>query len=264
MTEAYRAEDAGDCPRDHAALCDWIAARAGGSPEEAPVTGYPITQKVRHRRHSHRRVLEQTDGAPGPSVLVLGMRTENRAGGAARNDLLAMSSGDWLQYLDADDYLLTTKISGQVAALERFPEVDVLLGPGILLHDVNGHMVIENLEILEREGLVDNARDVGTYLLERLRKSFGNSPIVGEIRGLGLLTAIEIVRDRESKQPFPNTADAGWIARAAFERGLIARALFQCIGLCPPLCATPNDVDRMVAILEDLWPEAERRFAGKV
>jgi adenosylmethionine-8-amino-7-oxononanoate aminotransferase len=123
---------------------------------------------------------------------------------------------------------------------------------------------LANIDILEREGLVDNAREVGAYLLERLRKSFGNSPIVGEIRGLGLLAAIEIVRDRESKQPFPNIADAGWIAHAAFDRGLIARALFQCIGLCPPLCATPNDVDRMVAILEDLWPEAERRFAGKV
>jgi adenosylmethionine-8-amino-7-oxononanoate aminotransferase len=123
---------------------------------------------------------------------------------------------------------------------------------------------LANIDILEREGLVDNARVVGAYLLERLRKSFGNSPIVGEIRGLGLLAAIEIVRDRESKQPFPNIADAGWIAHAAFDRGLIARALFQCVGLCPPLCATPNDIDRMVAILEDLWPEAERRFAGKV
>jgi adenosylmethionine-8-amino-7-oxononanoate aminotransferase len=40
------------------------------------------------------------------------------------------------------------------------------------------------------------------------------------------------------------------------------RALFQCVALAPPLCATPADIDRMVAILEDLWPESERRFAG--
>ena len=51
--------------------------------------------------------------------------------------------------------------------------------------------------------------------------------------------------------------------RAAFDRGLIARALFQCVGLAPPLCATPADVDRMVAILEDLWPEAERHVLGR-
>lgn len=78
-------------------------------------------------------------------------RTENRGGGAARNDLLAMSSGDWLQYLDADDYLLPTKISGQVAALERVPEVDVLFGPGLLQRAVNGETVTEKLEIRERD-----------------------------------------------------------------------------------------------------------------
>lgn len=122
---------------------------------------------------------------------------------------------------------------------------------------------LANLDILESEGLVENARRVGAHLLERLQKSFGDSPIAGEVRGLGMLTAIEIVRDRETKEPFPNVGDAHWIADACFERGLIARALFQCVGLAPPLCATLEDVDRMVGVLEDVWPEAERRFAGR-
>ena len=121
---------------------------------------------------------------------------------------------------------------------------------------------LANLEIVEREGLVENARNVGSYLLERLQKSFGDSPIVGDIRGIGMLAAVEIVRDREARTPFPNLADPAWMAHAAFERGLIARAMFQCLALAPPLCATPADVDRMVEILEDLWPEAEQRFAG--
>jgi L-2,4-diaminobutyrate transaminase len=122
---------------------------------------------------------------------------------------------------------------------------------------------LANLDILEREGLVDNARRVGGYLLERLRKSFGDSPIAGEVRGIGMLAAVELVRDRETKQPFPNVADAHWIAQQAFDRGLIARALFQCVGLAPPLCATTEDIDRMVGILEAIWPEAEARFAGQ-
>jgi adenosylmethionine-8-amino-7-oxononanoate aminotransferase len=120
---------------------------------------------------------------------------------------------------------------------------------------------LANLEIVEREGLVENAREVGGYLLEKLRKSLGGSPIVGEIRGLGLLAALEIVRDRETREPFPNLGDAGFIATAAFERGLIARALFQCVALAPPLCASEADIDRMVAILEDVWPDAEARAA---
>ena len=78
-----------------------------------------------------------------------------------------------------------------------------------------------------------------------------------------MLAAVEIVRDRETRQPFPNVADAAWIARECFERGLIARALFHNVALAPPLCATTEDVDRMVEILEQVWPEAEQRFAGR-
>ncbi len=122
---------------------------------------------------------------------------------------------------------------------------------------------LANLDIIENENLVDNAREVGRYLLDQLREKFGDSPIVGEIRGIGMLAALEIVRDREAKTPFPNLADPAWIAARAFDRGLIARALFQCVGLAPPLCATTGDIDRIVATLEDIWPEAEQRFLSE-
>jgi adenosylmethionine-8-amino-7-oxononanoate aminotransferase len=121
---------------------------------------------------------------------------------------------------------------------------------------------LANLDIVESEGLVDNARIVGGYLLSQLHKHFGDSPITGEIRGIGMLAAIEVVRDRDTKEPFPNLGDSGWIATTCFERGLIARALFQCVALAPPLCATSADVDRMIDILADVWSEAEQRFAG--
>jgi len=121
---------------------------------------------------------------------------------------------------------------------------------------------LANLDIIEREGLVENARVVGSYLLEQLRKHFGDSPIAGDVRGVGMLAAIEVVRDRNTKQPFPNLGDTDWIAKRCFERGLIARGLFQCVGLSPPLCATTNDIDRMVEILASVWSDAESRFAG--
>jgi adenosylmethionine-8-amino-7-oxononanoate aminotransferase len=117
---------------------------------------------------------------------------------------------------------------------------------------------LANIDIIEREGLVENARVVGAYLLERLREAFGRSPIVGEIRGIGMLAAVEIVRDQQTKEPFPNIDDPHHIVAAAFERGLIARALFQCVALAPPLICTKADIDRMVSILQDVWPEAER------
>jgi adenosylmethionine-8-amino-7-oxononanoate aminotransferase len=121
---------------------------------------------------------------------------------------------------------------------------------------------LANLDIVESEGLVENARIVGAYLLEQLQKNFGDSPITGEIRGLGMLTAIEVVRDRETREPFPNLGDTGWIASECFERGLIARALFQSVSLCPPLCANTGDIDRMIEILASVWADAEAKFAG--
>jgi L-2,4-diaminobutyrate transaminase len=117
---------------------------------------------------------------------------------------------------------------------------------------------LANIDIIEREGLVENARLVGAYLLERLTDAFARSPIVGEIRGIGMLAAIEVVRDQATKEPFPNFEDPHDIVAAAFERGLIARAMFQCVALAPPLISTRADIDRMVGILQEVWPEAER------
>ena len=108
--------------------------------------------------------------------------------------------------------------------------------------------------------MVENARRVGAYLLDRLREAFGGSPIVGEIRGIGMLAAVEIVRDQVAKEPFPNIDDPHHIVAAAFERGLIARALFQCVALAPPLICTTADIDRMVGILQEVWPAAEREI----
>lgn len=121
---------------------------------------------------------------------------------------------------------------------------------------------LANIDIIEREGLVENSREMGAYLLDALRKAFGSSPIVGEIRGCGMLAAVEIVRDQASKEPFPNIEDPHRIVAAAFQRGLIARALFQCVALAPPLISTRSDIDRMVGILQEVWPAAERQILG--
>jgi GT2 family glycosyltransferase len=93
--------------------------------------------------HADTEVIVVDDGsADGSDRVIAGfadrirwVRTENRGGNAARNLLLAMASGTWVQYLDADDYLAPGKIAGQVEVLSRSPQCDVLCAPVTFVWD---------------------------------------------------------------------------------------------------------------------------------
>jgi len=109
------------------------------------------------------------------------------------------------------------------------------------------------LDIFEGERLADNAREVGRYLLERLRATFSNVAIVGEVRGIGMLAAVEFVADPARKRRFPAELKVGArISAAARQHGLIARAMPQsdALGFAPPLITTRADIDAMVEIAE--------------
>jgi adenosylmethionine-8-amino-7-oxononanoate aminotransferase len=103
-----------------------------------------------------------------------------------------------------------------------------------------------NLDIIEREGLVDNARVTGDYLRERLAKGLASHPVVAEIRGIGMLAAIECTQPG-TKQPVGGKPMAfpARIAAHCFDNGLIARALWECVALAPPLCTTREEADRI-------------------
>lgn len=109
------------------------------------------------------------------------------------------------------------------------------------------------LDIVEKEDLPGNAQTVGTYFQEQLKAKFAQLPIVGEVRGVGLMGAIEFVADREKKTRFDAGQSVGArVSKAARERGLIARAMphGDILGFAPPLVTTKAEVDEMLAIAE--------------
>ncbi len=116
------------------------------------------------------------------------------------------------------------------------------------------------LRYLEEHDLVENSRVQGEYLLRGLQDVMGRREIVGDVRGLGLMCGLELVRDRETKQPFPVAERISWrIGDAALERGLITYPLQGCVDgvegdmikLTPPLCITREQVDDLLAILDE-------------
>jgi putrescine aminotransferase len=132
--------------------------------------------------------------------------------------------------------------------------------PFFHLYTCGAHPVVcavanKNLDILIDEGLVDNAATMGTYLLDRL-KEVEDLPHVGEVRGLGLMTGVEIVSDKEKRTPFPPALGvADKLLVAARERGLLARGFFNAYMLTPPLIVTRDQIDEMVDITKSVLSE---------
>lgn len=120
------------------------------------------------------------------------------------------------------------------------------------------------LDIVETEDLAAKARDVGSYFQERLKAVFAQLPIVGEVRGVGMLGALEFVANRESKTRFDPVLKVGArISKAARDRGLIARAMphGEILGFAPPLVTTPDEIDEIVAIAEKAVRQVMDEFA---
>ena len=114
-------------------------------------------------------------------------------------------------------------------------------------HPVATAVAMENLDILEERGLVANAAAMGEHLRARLAP-FAAHPLVGEVRGAGLIAAVELVADKATKAKFdpPGTVGAWFYARA-HEHGLVVRAIGDSICFCPPLIITAAEVDEVVA-----------------
>ena len=116
-------------------------------------------------------------------------------------------------------------------------------------HPVGAAAAMANLDILLGEDLVGNSARTGAYMQASLRERLGDHPLVGEIRGLGLVAGIELVADRGSRRLFdPALKVAGLVAARCLEDGLIVRALpvGHVVAVSPPLCITRAEVDRVV------------------
>jgi adenosylmethionine-8-amino-7-oxononanoate aminotransferase len=113
-------------------------------------------------------------------------------------------------------------------------------------HPVSAAVGLAVLDLYEG-GLLDNGRRMGERLLAGLR-GLSDHPLVGEVRGRGMLAAVELVTDKALKTPLPAAAQpATRIFGRAWENGLVVRAFANgVLGYAPPLCCTEADVDRIV------------------
>jgi 2,2-dialkylglycine decarboxylase (pyruvate) len=109
------------------------------------------------------------------------------------------------------------------------------------------------LDVIEEEGLVENARAMGAYLMDRLRELQARHEQIGDVRGRGLLVGMELVEDRESRRPA--TRLGGAVTEDCLERGLSMNITrtgggVSCFRMAPPLSVTRDEIDTAVEIMD--------------
>ncbi len=117
-------------------------------------------------------------------------------------------------------------------------------------HPIGAAAGVANLALLDSLDLVTQAGDVGGYLNTAMRDALGGHAHVGDIRGEGMLCAVELVRDRDDHVFFDAGEKVGpRVVAAMFERGVIARAMPQgdILGFAPPFCLSRDQADEVVA-----------------
>ncbi len=135
-------------------------------------------------------------------------------------------------------------------------------------HPVAAAVALETLAIYRERDILGHVRRVAPRLQDGLRR-FAGHPLVGEVRGVGLLGALELVKDKAAKTPFDPKAGVGaYFHDRARDEGLLIRNMIDVIGVCPPLVIGDDDIDQLLGCLEralaatEAWVESNRLRAG--
>lgn len=158
-------------------------------------------------------------------------------------DLMPMAKGLSSGYLPISAVAMTDRV------------FDVISEGGLLAHGYtySGHpaacaVAIANIRLIQSEGLVERVRDdIGPYFRARLQELADAHPIVGEVRGSGLLAALQLVKDKKSRTIFTTEENAANQCRdLCLQNNLVVRAVGQSLVLSPPLIITREQVDELI------------------
>jgi len=162
-----------------------------------------------------------------------------------RPDMMTVAKGLSGAYQPISGLLLTDTINDVLKQGSRKHGV-FAHGLTYAAHPVAAAVALEALHIYQDEHIVERVQTLSLHFFERLN-ALSTHPLVGEVRGMGLLAAVEISADKANKKPFPASAGMGaWIQAKAMEYGVIVRAIGNCIALCPPLVCTTEHLDELV------------------
>lgn len=118
-------------------------------------------------------------------------------------------------------------------------------------HPVSCAAALKNIEIIEQENILQHVKELSPYFQSQVR-TLNDLPIVSDIRGMGMVACVEFVKNKETKERFPEEFDIGkWVSNQADKRGLIVRPIVNLNVMSPPLIINQNQVDCIVKTLRE-------------
>ena len=168
-------------------------------------------------------------------------------------DIMSVAKGVVSAYVPMAASIATTRVADAFAGPANLFPATLTFGG----HPPIAAAALANIEIMEREKLIDRSAEMGEYLLAQLNPLAEDHPIVGDVRGLGLLTCLELVSDRDTKRPFPKETElADRLSRKFRRHGLILQPS-HVINVTPPLCVTRDEIDRIAGAIDLVLGETE-------
>ena len=158
-------------------------------------------------------------------------------------DIIVTAKGITSGYAPLGAVLISDEIAAAITG-EGFPMGFTYNG-----HPTSCAVALANLDVIEGDGLLERARETGAYILERFQELL-ELPIVGEVRGVGMMHAVELVADRETHEPLPMDAAPQDVIRR--ETGVIVRDCAHNLVISPPLVMSREEADEVVAAMRSV------------
>jgi L-2,4-diaminobutyrate transaminase len=175
-------------------------------------------------------------------------------------DIITIAKGLTSAYAPLSGSIVSKKVW---AVLEKGTDENGAIGHGwtYSAHPIGAAAGVANLKLIDTLGLVENAGSTGAYFRKTMEEALGNHPHIGDVRGEGMLCALEFVEDRDARKLYDPAKKIGpQIAAALLKQGVIGRAMPQgdILGFAPPLCLTKAEADIIVAAtkkaVSDVFP----------
>ena len=187
-------------------------------------------------------------------------RTGNMFGSTTfgmKPDMIVLSKQISSSYLPISALLMNNKVFEPIA--DESNRIGTL-GHGFTAggHPVAAAVALETIKIIEERGLVAHAAEMGQRLQSGLR-AFKDHPLIGEVRGVGLIAAIELVTDKTTKKALDPAGKLGMLVNGLMQKnGVITRAMGDALAFCPPLITTAAEIDLILAALGKSLDEAAK------